>query len=179
MARHIALLRAINVGGHTVAMGRLRSIFVSLGFENVETFIASGNVLFDLPGRQGAALDKRIERALRDELGYEVATFLRTPAELAAVAGHPAFPAPHLAQAGAFNVAFLSAPLDAPGRKKLAALTSDLDEFHTHGREVYWLCRTRQSDSSFSNAVLEKTLGRPSTIRGMNTVRRLVAKLES
>jgi uncharacterized protein (DUF1697 family) len=45
-----------------------------------------------------------------------------------------------------------------------------------HGREVYWLCRKKQSESTFSNAVLEKTLGRASTIRGVNTIQKMVAK---
>ena len=47
MPRYITFLRAINVGGHTVKMDRLREIFESLGFANVETFIASGNVVFE------------------------------------------------------------------------------------------------------------------------------------
>jgi len=56
------------------------------------------------------------------------------------------------------------------------ALRTDIDDFHAHGREIYWLCRRKQSESAFSNAVLEKTLGRPSTLRGANTVKQMVAK---
>jgi len=44
------------------------------------------------------------------------------------------------------------------------------------GREVFWLCRMKQSESSFSNAVLEKTTGRPSTLRGMNTLKKMAEK---
>jgi uncharacterized protein (DUF1697 family) len=47
MNKHIAFLRAINVGGHTVKMDTLRQLFESLGFTNVETFLASGNVIFE------------------------------------------------------------------------------------------------------------------------------------
>ena len=81
MPRYIAFLRAINVGGHTVKMDRLRQIFDSLGFSNVETFLASGNVVFETTAQDTAALETRITAGLRAALGYEVATFLRTPAE--------------------------------------------------------------------------------------------------
>ena len=57
MPRYIAFLRAINVGGHTVKMDRLREIFESLGFANVETFIASGNVVFETTAGDTAALE--------------------------------------------------------------------------------------------------------------------------
>src|SRR5687768_4657369 len=86
MPRYIAFLRAINVGGHTVKMDRLRQLFEELGFANVETFIASGNVIFETRSTKMPALEKKIERHLHAALGYEVTTFIRTPAELTAVA---------------------------------------------------------------------------------------------
>ena len=81
--RHIAFLRAINVGGRTVKMDRLRGLFTGLRLRDVTTLIASGNVLFS-PGRQRpATLERRIEEALADALGFEVTTFVRTAADLA------------------------------------------------------------------------------------------------
>jgi uncharacterized protein (DUF1697 family) len=56
------------------------------------------------------------------------------------------------------------------------ALKTNIDDFHVHRREVYWLCRKRQGESTFSNAVLEKTLRVSATIRGVNTVVRLAEK---
>ena len=91
MKRHIAFLRAINVGGHTVKMDRLRDLFAGMGFANVETFIASGNVIFDAPAPGTAALERKIETGLLTALGYRVDTFIRTPAELAAVAAKRPF----------------------------------------------------------------------------------------
>ena len=85
MQRYIAFLRAINVGGHTVKMDALRVLFESLGFINVETFIASGNVLFETPDGDPQEMETKIEACLRSALGYEVATFIRTRAELAAI----------------------------------------------------------------------------------------------
>ena len=85
--RLIAFLRAINVGGHTVTMARLREEFEGLGFTDVETFIASGNVIFTSRSNDFARLEKKIEARLRAAFGFEVATFVRTNAEVAAVAG--------------------------------------------------------------------------------------------
>jgi len=88
MPRFVALLRAINVGGHVVKMDRLRKIFESLGFSNVETFIASGNVVFESPATNPQTLEKQIESQLQKSLGYEVVTFIRSGSELAAIANY-------------------------------------------------------------------------------------------
>jgi uncharacterized protein (DUF1697 family) len=176
MPRYIAFLRAINVGGHTVKMDRLREIFESLGFANVETFIASGNVVFETTAQDTAALEARIAAELKEALGYEVATFLRTDAELARIAAHQAFPQSQLDAAQALNIAFLEGPLDAEAVRKLMALKTAIDDFATHEREIYWLCLKKQSESTFSNAVLEKTLRRQATLRGANTVQKMAAK---
>jgi uncharacterized protein (DUF1697 family) len=172
----IAFLRAINVGGHTVKMDDLRRLFESLGFSDVETFIASGNVIFETGAKDTQALEKKIEQRLQDALGYEVATFVRTDAELADIANYQPFRPAELETAAALNIAFLAAALDDKSKRKLKALKTDIDDFHIHAREIYWLCRKKQSESTFSNAVLEKTIGRPSTLRGVNTVKKIVAK---
>jgi len=176
MPRYVAFLRAVNVGGHVVKMDALRAIFDSLGFERVETFIASGNVVFESPEADAAVVERRIMARLDEALGKPVATFVRTDAELAEVAAWRPFSADLLETAVALNVAFTHEPIDEETERKLLALTSDIDDFSVHGREVFWLCRKRQSGSTFSNAVLEKVLGRPSTLRGWNTVTKMTAK---
>src|SRR3954469_1096146 len=77
--RYIAFLRGINVGGHRVKMDRLRDLFTALGFSNVATFIASGNVIFEAPATDVTELEERIEAQLERSLGYEVEIFVRTP----------------------------------------------------------------------------------------------------
>lgn len=172
----IAFLRAINVGGHTVAMEKLRGLFEEAGCRSVETFIASGNVVFTSSSRNLGALERRIEDHLRKSLGYEVKTFIRTASEVAAIARHQAFNASQLKSAVALNVAFLAEPLKARARASLMALKTEIDDFHVNGREVYWLCRKRQSESGFSNALFEKTLNVRATFRGIRTVEKLAAK---
>jgi uncharacterized protein (DUF1697 family) len=179
MTRYLAFLRAINVGGHTVKMDHLRSLFEALGFSSVETFIASGNVIFQSSSKNAQALERKIESHLHRALGYEVATFVRTDTELAAIANYRPFQQTALDAARALNIAFLADPADSSSKRKLLALRTEIDDFHVHGREIYWLCRKKQSESTFSNAVLEKTLGVPSTLRGVNTVRKLAEKYAS
>ena len=176
MPPYIAFLRAINIGGHTVKMVDLRQLFESLGYTEVETFIASGNLVFKAGSDNPLELERLIEAGLHEALGYEVATFIRTPQELASLAGCQPFPEPQFVAAVAFNVAFLKDPLDDRLVQKLMLRKTDIDDFRVRGREIYWLCRKKQSESSFSNAVLEKTTGKPSTLRGMNTLKKMAAR---
>ena len=173
--RRFAFLRAINVGGHTVKMDHLRQLFEALGLLNVETFIASGNVIFDSPVGNVQALEKQIESHLHESLGYAVATFIRSSSELASIANYQPFAASEL-EGYALYVAFLPAPPNRESQQRLMAFRTPLDDFHVHEREIYWLCLTRSSDSAFSGALLEKAIGMPATMRNSTTVRKLAAK---
>jgi uncharacterized protein (DUF1697 family) len=174
-SRRVAFLRAINVGGHVVKMDRLRALFEALKLRNVETMIASGNVLFDAP-RSGTpeALEQRIERHLTKSLGYEVATFLRSPDELAAIVAREPF-APD-ASPHTIYVAFLKTTPAPDAQRRLLGFNSDGNELSVTGREVYWKVRTSVSELTFSGATLEKTLGMPATLRNITTVRKLGVK---
>jgi uncharacterized protein (DUF1697 family) len=174
--RYIALLRALNVGGHTVAMARLRSLFVDLGFQDVQTLIASGNVIFEASGRNAAALERRIAQHLETSLGYPVPTFLRTPAELGAVIEHRPFPAALSAPGARLFIAFLGAVPSPQATRNVLGLRAPTDKLAVAGRELYWLCRVPTTQAAVSGAVLEKTLGMPVTVRNVTTVRKLVAR---
>src|SRR5215468_9694071 len=127
--RYIAFLRAINVGGNNmVKMDRLRKLFEGAGFTNVETFIASGNVIFDGAGKTDG-LERAIEAMLKDALGFEISTFVRTGAELKALAAHDAFTPAEVSRAARLNVAFLAKPIDAKGKRALMALKSRAEDF--------------------------------------------------
>lgn len=172
MTKYIAFLRAINVGGHNVKMDELKKIFASLGLSNVETFIASGNVIFETSAKDAASLEKKIEAKLHEALGYEVATFLRTTGEVADVAKYT----PFKTTGEALNVAFTAEALDETAIKKIMTFKNEIDDFHVHKREVYWLCQVKQSDSKFSNIAFEKNIGKRVTFRGINTVRKIAEK---
>lgn len=177
MPKYVAFLRAINVGGHTVKMDHLRSLFEAIGFANVETFIASGNVIFDSRTRNTSALERRIEKHLRDALGYEVSTFVREMSEVAAVANSKPFSNAELDGTGTIlYIGFVANIPDNEVKQKLLSFSGEIDEFHVDGREVYWLCRKKFSESEFSGALLERTLGMRATLRNLNTVKKIAAK---
>ena len=177
VTRYIAFLRAINVGGHVVKMDRLRRLFEQLGFSSVETFIASGNVIFESASTAAAAHEKKIVKLLGESLGFDVATFLRSDVELDRIAGHRPFPAVDHAEEGkSMYVGFLRAKPDAGARSRLLKLRTPEDAFHVHDREVFWQRRGGFSDSIYTSAFLEKTLGTPATFRNVTTVRKLAAK---
>ncbi len=178
MPRYAAFLRAINVGGHTVKMDALKKMFEALGYSDVETVIASGNVLFDSSSKSGKAIENKIQNHLQAKLGYEVATFVRTGAEMDDVVRCKPFkPAELEAPHHALYIGFLPDAPTAAATKGLAKFASDYDVFRVHGRELYWLCRQKFSDSKVSGNLLERTLAMPTTLRNVNTVRKIAAKL--
>ena len=174
--RYIAFLRAINIGGHVVTMAELRKDFEAMGLKRVETFIASGNVIFDAPKQNVASLEKKIGTELKRRLGYDVGTFVRTEEEIAAIAGHEPFTPDAMARTTVVNVAFTSRDLTDEHRSRLKSFDDELSDFIAHGREIYWRCSVRQSESNFKSQKFEKMMGLDATWRNINTVRRLAAK---
>src|SRR5690606_38159343 len=110
MTRYVALLGGINVGGHRVKMDRLRHLFEQLGFADVHTFIASGNVVFRADEMDERRVREVAERHLHAELGYAVPVFLRSVGDLTAVAAAWPFPDPP-PDPHTLSVMFLDEPL--------------------------------------------------------------------
>ena len=178
MPRFAALLRAINVGGRTVKMTELCALFERARLSNVRSVIASGNVLFDSRASDAAALERRIESALRKGLGYEVDTFVRSGAELDAVVAHDPFdPADPVLESHTVHVIFTRAPIDADRAAKIVGLRTDYDDLYVFGREVFWRARGRSSDSQIKPAAFARAFGDPGTARNITTVRKLAERL--
>src|SRR5262245_2638941 len=129
MGRRLAFLRAVNLGGRTILMADLRRTFERLGCERVETFIASGNVIFDSSARSEPALAAKIERALEAEYGFAVPTLLRTPAEVRALAEHAPFSPALVAAARALYVGLLAEPASASAARAIEAFASRDESF--------------------------------------------------
>ncbi len=190
MTRAVALLRGINVGGRTANKAQLAGVLTSLGLTGVSTFIASGNVLFDLdPGPTGkgptgkdslteadrADLEARIETGLQAALGFAVVTFVRTAAEVSAAAGLDAFPGTDPAVSR--HVGFLKTVPSSAVRDAVAALSTDRDVLSIHGRELWWLAHDGVGRSALKPGALDKAAGQPVTARNVTTVRKLAALL--
>jgi uncharacterized protein (DUF1697 family) len=180
MPRFVALLRAINVGGRTVRMAELRALFEAARLSDVESMIASGNLLFTSRAGATAALERRIEGALRKGLGYDVATFVRTGAELDAVVRHDPFDASDpVLESDTVHVIFTRDPIDRERATRIQSLGTDYDELHVFGREVFWRTRGRSSDTKIKPSAFARAFGDPGTARNITTVRKLAAKLRA
>jgi len=173
MVKYVAFLRAINVGGtRVIKMENLRRILESFGLDNVQTYIQSGNVIFESEESDASTLERQIERQLEEALGYKVQLFVRTMRETASIAEKPPF---NPKADEVLHIVFLrEAPKKKPGQD-LMSLKSKADDFLIKGREAYNLRRDREK-SVFSNQFIEKVLGVSGTTRNLTTIRRIVEK---
>jgi len=175
--RYAAFLRGINLGKRRASSDQLRSCFAELGFTDIGTFRASGNVVFNAPsGGRPNDLAGMIERSLAKSLGYDVPTFLRTAAEVNAIAAHDPFSAKVLSGSrGKLQVGLLSAKPKAASRKQVLALSTGEDLLVIEERELYWLPGGGLSDSALDLNAIATLLG-PSTIRTKGTIDQIPAK---
>jgi uncharacterized protein (DUF1697 family) len=176
MERYVAFLRGMNLGRRRIKNEELRAEFEALGFEDVATFRASGNVIFAAERQGEEALTKKIEAGLGDALGYEVPVFLRSCAEVAAIAGRAPFPAKVVAASkGKLQVTMLARKPAAAVRRKALALATEEDGLAIAGRELFWLPSGGTLESELDDKALEKALGR-GTRRTMGTIEQIAAK---
>lgn len=176
--RYVALLRGINVGGHSrLTMPDLRALLSSLGFSAVATYIQSGNALFAASLRDPAVLAGQIEEGIAADLGMTVRVLVRSQDELAAVvAGNPF--GGETIKRSQLHAAFLSGPVD-PGR--LAAVDSAQfapDAFHPGDRVLYLHYPNGAYRSKLTNVFWERRLGLDATLRNWNTVTTLLEMLD-
>jgi uncharacterized protein (DUF1697 family) len=174
--RYVAFLRAINVGGRFVKMDELRRHLISAGFSGVQTFIASGNVIFESAAKSTPRLESTIERSLHKALGYEVATFVRSVPELAVLSRHPLVSGEQVPKGASLFVMFLRDVLTKERAKTLEAFSTDVDDLRVHERHVLWTIRGGFMDSKINGSQLERTIGMPGTVRNATTVRKIAAK---
>jgi uncharacterized protein (DUF1697 family) len=177
MARYAAFLRGINVGGHRITNAELGKACEAVGLKDVATFRASGNVIFAAEdGQAPDAIVERIEAGLGETLGYEVPVFLRTAAEVTAIAAHEPFPGKLVAgSAGKLQVSLLAAKPSASARKAVLALADDSDRLAIRNRELYWLPSGGLMDSELDQDAIEAALG-ISTRRTKGTIEQVAAK---
>jgi uncharacterized protein (DUF1697 family) len=175
MARYVAFLRGMNLGGRRIANEALRSDFEALGCEEVATFRASGNVVFAKEGKS-AALTTQLEAGLAEALGYEVPVFLRSAKELLAIAAHDPFDAKATAASkGKLQIALLTKKPTAAATRQALALSTDDDRLAIESRELYWLPKGGLSESDLDLNALAEILG-PTTIRTKGTIDQIAVK---
>jgi uncharacterized protein (DUF1697 family) len=176
MSRHAAFLRGMNVGGHRITNDQLRVLFATMGFRDVHTFRASGNVVFASDVGPPAEMASRIQRELERSLGYAVPTFLRTEEEIRSIAGAQPFDLDLLeSSAGKLQVGMLPARPSARARRDVLALASDHDRLAISAGELYWLPSGGILDSALDLKAIGRLLG-AMTMRTKNTIEQLSDK---
>jgi uncharacterized protein (DUF1697 family) len=179
MTRYVAFLRGINLGNRRVKGAELCACAGELGFADAATFRASGNLVVTAASGTPAALTTRLEQGLEAALGYPVAVFLRSIAQVEAIAAHEPFPAEALAASdGKLQVVLLRRAPAAAQRKALLAHATDADRLTIRGRELYWLPSGRMADATLDLDALWKLTG-PTTMRTKGTIELLAAKYGS
>ena len=178
MTRLAVLLRGVNLGPHKrVGMKDLRDVLTAAGYEDVETYLQSGNVLLAADaGAQPAVVERDVEARLAEALGVEVRVLVRTARDLAAVVA--ANPWPDLAgtEPAKLHVAFLSA---GPDKRRLAAIDAAAfapDELRPGRRALYLRYPNGAGRSKLTNQLIERRLEGTATARNWNTVTALLER---
>jgi uncharacterized protein (DUF1697 family) len=177
MSRYVAFLRGMNLGGRRIKNEELRRHFEEMGFEEVATFRASGNVIFSAAkGEAESKLATRVEAELDERLGYDVPVFLRSIDEVAAIAAQQPFAPKQLKSSkGKLQVSLLKKKPSAAAKKKALAQAPDEDLLAIEGRELYWLPSAGISESDLDLKAIDSALG-PGTIRTMGTIEQIATK---
>lgn len=176
MSEYAAFLRGMNVGGHRLSNVELRTHFEKLGFSGVQTFRASGNVIFAGAPESVTELAAHIEAGLQAALGYAVPVFLRSADEVRRIAAQRPFDPPSIAASkGKLQVAMLAAKPAAKVRKQVLAMAGKEDQLAFGERELHWLPSGGILDTSLDFKAIEQLLG-PMTVRTMGTVEQIVAR---
>ncbi|TMV42658.1 DUF1697 domain-containing protein [Paenibacillus mesophilus] len=171
MTTYIALLRGINVGGkNKIKMAELKSALEAIGLGRVQTYIQSGNVVFE-SGEEADLLRGRIEREIKQTFGIPAAVILRTAAELERIVTDCPFAADALSEGESLQVCLLT---EAPSQEKVDRLSegkSEIDEYRVQGREIYLLFRQSVLDSKLAANIPK--LGDSATTRNWSTINKL------
>jgi uncharacterized protein (DUF1697 family) len=173
VARFVAFLRAVNIGGRRVAMATARNVIAELGFDQVSSYVNSGNLLFTATRKPS---ESTIRSAMEDAFGFELTTFVRTARQVKALATEKPF---GVIAPGHTHFALLTLnPLTATEKQAVEALSNDHDEVVVRGRDVHWLIRSRSPETTLGpRQWLQALPDNPTTARNTTMLARLAEKL--
>lgn len=171
--KYVAFLRGINVGGKTVIkMERLREVFSSLGFENVKTYIQSGNVIFETRKTDDKKLAAKIEAAVEKEF-FKTPVMIRSIDEIKEAVENNPF-AGEVFEEKLFHLIFLSEKLSGEKAETLLANNNEKEKFAVRNREVYCLLRDGFSESLLGKKYIDNKLKTPATARNWRTMKKIL-----
>jgi uncharacterized protein (DUF1697 family) len=176
VAKAVALLRAVNVGGTgKIAMADLKAFAVDIGLGEPETLLQSGNLLFDAGGKSPATLEKLLEKEAASRLDLKTDFMVRTGKDLAAVRKHNPFTKQARSDPGFLHVHFLKSRATAADVKTLVAAIKGPEQVDGSGAEIFIFYPDGAGHSKLTSAVIARHLGTSGTSRNWNTVTKLAA----
>lgn len=177
MTVYIAFLRGINVGGHKlIKMSDLKQLLETMGLTKVQTYIQSGNVLFESEV-ESDQLRQQIEEQISTRFGFSVPVILRTSTELSRIIENCPFPVETLSEGESVHLSLMAELTTQEGINLLQKFQGVEDEYQIEGREIYLYFR--QSIRNSKLAVQLQKLGVPSTIRNWKTIKKLASLAEA
>ena len=179
MGRYLALLRGINVGGNNlIKMADLKTCFQRQGFEDVVTYIQSGNVVFSAPGSGSGELVRRIEATLSATFGGQASVVVRSQGQMRAIVqrapdGFGTQPARYR-----YDVIYLKAPLAAAAAMKSVLVKPGVDEAHAGPSVLYFSRLISKASQSRLGKLVSLPIYKSMTIRNWNTTTTLLRMLD-
>ncbi len=176
MTRYVAFLRAVNLGRRRVSMATCTAALEELGYDDVDSWVNSGNLLFN--ANKGRAVDHEasIRKRLEEEYGFEITTFVRTAKQVRALATDQPFGP--IADGHTHFALLPLTRLTAAEKKSVEAMSNDHDECVVVGGDVHWLIRSKSTDTTLGPKQWRDALpGNPTTARNTTMLAKLVAKL--
>jgi uncharacterized protein (DUF1697 family) len=174
--RYAALFGTINVAGNRLKMVDLRAAFEAEGFENVETVVASGNVLFDHPERPDEGLEEKLTLMMRDRFAMKSAALVRSRDALAATIAENPFAAD--GEEKLVHTLFLDGPVDPDGFAALVAGHSGPERLAMGDRALHIDYAAGVGGSKLVGPFIERRIGRKGTARNIRSMKRILAKMD-
>jgi uncharacterized protein (DUF1697 family) len=178
MGRMVALLRAVNVGGRKLPMAELRLLCAELGWEDVATYIQSGNLVFSAPGKP-EAIEALLEEAIRKRFGLDVPVIVRSRAEWAEYPGLNPFRQEARDEPNKLHILLSKCPPAKDAAETIQARAKAGERVKRAG-DALWLHYPEGAGASkLTPALINRAIGSPGTARNHNTMMRLLEMLEA
>ena len=174
MPAYVAMLRGVNVAGHWIKMEQLRGLCDKIGFQKVETYVQSGNIVLQAKTENPALVSKRISESILDSFGFEIPVIVRTSKEMVNVVANNPFLKEKGVDSSKLHVTFLTEVVQKSSLNTLERLAAGRDRFHTASREIYLHCPEGYGRTKLSNNAIEKTLSVTATTRNWRTANALL-----
>ena len=173
MIKFIALLRGINVSGQKIIkMSELKLLFEEMGFQDVQTYIQSGNVIFSSKEKSGKKLEAKISASIKNKFGFDVPVIVINPKEIEYVLKNNPFIQKKKAVEKLY-VTFLSETPSVENINKISRNNYSPEEYIIEGKHIYLFLPNGAGKAKLNNNLFENKLKVDGTSRNWKTIQKL------